>query len=99
MVALPAKRLPLIVLTACVAFAAVFAEGFVLANLGHGHAGEACSVCLQLEAAHNLLEGLGRGGLFVPAFCLVQRASAVKKHRRFPVLPQTLVALKTKNTS
>jgi hypothetical protein len=99
MVMLPQKRLSLIILAACLAFAAVFAGGIVLANLGHAHPGEPCSVCLQLEAAHILLEGLGRMGLFFLAICLVPHACAAKNRLCFSAVTQTLVGLKIKNNS
>ena len=98
MVKLPQKRLPPVVLTACLAFAAFFAEGFVLANFDHVHAGEPCSVCLQLEAAHSLLAGLGRIGLFVLAFRFAPQTAAVKNRLCFSPVPQTLVALHIKHT-
>jgi hypothetical protein len=100
MVGLSQKRALLVVLAVCLAFAAVFAGDFVLANLGHAHPGEPCSVCLQLEAAHHLLEGLGRAGLFLLACRLApQAAAAVKNSLCFFVVPQTLVGLNIKNNS
>ena len=96
---LPHRRLPLVVLAACLVFAAVFAEGFVLANLDHAHAGGPCSVCLQLEAARFLLEGLGRIGLCALAFSLVLRVSAARNRLCFSPVPQTLVGLNIKSNS
>jgi hypothetical protein len=93
------KRFSLALLTACLVFAAVFSQGFVLANLNHVHTGEQCSVCLQMEIAQKLLEGLARAGLLALAFCLVPQSSAVKNRLFFFVVPQTLVALKIKNNS
>jgi hypothetical protein len=51
------KRLPLIILTAYIALAAVFAEAFVFAALDHDHVDGDCPVCLQIEAAQNLVKG------------------------------------------
>jgi multidrug transporter EmrE-like cation transporter len=58
-------RFSLIVLTACLALTAVFAEFFVFTHLDHDCIGENCSVCLQIEIAQSLLEGLGRIGIIV----------------------------------
>jgi hypothetical protein len=58
-------RLPLIVLTACLALAAVSAEFFVFTHLDHDCIGENCSVCLQIEIAQRVLEGLGHIGIIV----------------------------------
>jgi hypothetical protein len=99
MVGIPHKKLPLVVLTACLAFAALSAEGFVLANTDHAHTGEHCSLCLQIKAAQSLLEGLGRAALFAPAACLVPQLSAAKNCCYFSAGPQTLVGLKIKNNS
>jgi hypothetical protein len=93
------KRLLLALLTACLVFAALFSEGFVLANLNHVHVGEHCSLCLQIEIVQKLLEGLGRAGLFALVACLVPESSALKNRLCFSFAPQTLVALKTKNNS
>jgi hypothetical protein len=73
--------------------------GFVLANLNHAHTGEECSLCLQIEIVQKLLEGPGRAGLFALAACLVPESSVAKNHLFLSVVPQTLVALKTKNNS
>jgi hypothetical protein len=59
MVEFPRKRLLLIVLTACLALAALSAEIFVFTHLDHDCIGENCSVCLQIETAQSLLKGLG----------------------------------------
>jgi hypothetical protein len=99
MVMLPHKRLVSILLAACLAVAAVFAEGFVLANLDHDHGGGPCPVCLQLEAARILFEGLGRAGLFSPALCFVPGISVAKNRLCFSLALQTLVGLKIKHTS
>jgi hypothetical protein len=99
MAGIPHKKLPLVLLTACLAFAALFAEGFVLANTDHVHTGEHCSLCLQIKAAQSLLDGLGRAGLFALASCLVPRLSAVRNYFYFSAAPQTLVTLKIKNNS
>jgi hypothetical protein len=96
---LPRKKLLLTVLAACLGFAALFAGDFVLINLGHAHPGEPCSVCLQLEAAHSLLEGPGRAGLFLFALCLVPQTAAVRNPSCFSGVPQTLVGLNIKNNS
>ncbi|GHU92154.1 hypothetical protein FACS189479_00160 [Spirochaetia bacterium] len=93
-------RLPLIVLTACLALAAVFAEGFVFTSLDHDCTGEHCSVCLQIEIAQNLLKGLGRIGLFALAACLIPQTTLIIKSRlSLALAPQTLVGLKTKYNS
>jgi hypothetical protein len=89
----------LALLTACLVFVSVFSQGFILANLNHVHAGEHCSVCLQMEIAQKLLEGLGRVGLFALVFCLAPQSSAVKNRLFLFVVPRTLVALKIKNNS
>ena len=99
MVMLPQKRLPLVLVAGCLVLAATGAEGFVLANLDHAHAGEPCSVCLQVEAARVLLEGLGRVCLCALTFRLVLRVSAVKNRLCSFSAPQTLVALNIKNNS
>lgn len=99
MVMSPQKRLSLIVLAACLVFAAVFAEDFVIANLCHAHPGEPCSVCLQLETAHSLLEGLGRAGLLFLAFRPAPRVFAAKRRLCCVPATQTLVGLKIKNNS
>jgi hypothetical protein len=93
------KRLLLALLTACLASAALLSEGFVLANLNHAHTGEHCSLCLQIEAAQKLLEGLGRAGLFALAACFALESSALKNRLCFSFAPQTPVSLKTKNNS
>jgi hypothetical protein len=59
MVGFSRKRLLLIVITACVALAAVFAQAFVFTHLEHDCVGEDCPVCLQIETALSLLKGLG----------------------------------------
>lgn len=93
-------RLPLIVLTACLALSAVFAGGFVFANLNHDCIGEHCSVCLQIEIAQNLLEGLGHFTYGALAACLVPQIFVIIKSRLcFSVLPQTLVELKVQYNS
>ncbi|GHV19963.1 hypothetical protein FACS189494_02780 [Spirochaetia bacterium] len=95
MVQFSQKRLPLIVLTACLALAAVFAEGFVFTSLDHDCTGEHCSVCLQIEITQNLLEGLARIGIFTVAACLIPKILVIIKNRlRFSFFPQTLVKLK-----
>jgi hypothetical protein len=99
MVGIPHKKLPLVVLTACLAFAALFAESFVLANIDHAHTGEHCSLCLHIRTAQNLLEGLGRAALFALAACLAPQLSTAKKCFCFSADPQTLVELKIKNNS
>jgi hypothetical protein len=94
------RRLPLIVLTACLALAAVFAESFVFTHLDHDCIGEHCSVCLQIEIAQSLLQGLGRIGLLALAACLVpQIFKAIKSRLSFAVIPLTLVGLKIKYNS
>jgi hypothetical protein len=93
------KKFFLVLLTACLVFASVFAKDFVLANLNHVHTGEHCSLCLQIEIAQKLLEGLGRIGLFVLAACLIPESSAVKNRLFFFAVPQSLVAQKIKSNS
>jgi hypothetical protein len=93
------KRLLLALLTACLVFAALFSQGFVLTNLNHVHTEEHCSLCLQIEIAQKLLEGLGRIGLLVLAACLVPESSALRSRLWLSVASQTLVALKIKNNS
>ncbi|GHV82950.1 hypothetical protein AGMMS50212_02900 [Spirochaetia bacterium] len=100
MVGFSQKRLTLIVLTACLALAAVFAESFVFTNLDHDCLGEHCSVCLQIEIAQNVLEGLGRIGLFALAACIILQILVIIKNRlRFSFFPQTLVGLKVQYNS
>jgi hypothetical protein len=94
------KGLLLIVLTACLALAAVFAESFIFTHLDHDCIGEHCSVCLQIEIAQGLLEGLGRIGLLALAACLIPRILVNTKSRlSFVVVPHTLVDLKIKYNS
>ncbi|GHV10128.1 hypothetical protein FACS189485_23100 [Spirochaetia bacterium] len=93
-------RLPLIVLTAFLALSAVFAEGFLFTHLDHDCIGEHCSVCLQIEITQNLLEGLGRMGIFALAAGLIPQIFAITKSRpSFALIPQTLVCLKIKYNS
>ena len=100
MVKFSQKRLPRIVLRACLALAAVSAEIFVLTNLDHDCTREHCPVCLQIDIAQNLLEGLGRIGLCAFAACLVpQILVIIKSSLCFSVLPQTLVGLKVQYNS
>ncbi|GHT58015.1 hypothetical protein FACS1894109_11410 [Spirochaetia bacterium] len=94
------RRLPLIVLTVFLALSAVFAEGFVFTHLDHDCTGNYCSVCLQIETARNLLEGLGRIGLFALAACLIPQILVIIKRRlSFSFFPQTLVGLKVQYNS
>jgi hypothetical protein len=91
------KRLPLMVITACLALAAVSAEVFVFTRLNHDCTGEHCPVCLQLEIAQNLLEGLGRIGLFVLAACFIPLVLVTVRCRlSIAIVPPTLVGLKVK---
>ena len=93
-------RLLLIVLTACLALAAVFAESFVFTHLAHDCTGEHCSICLQIKIAQNLLEGLGRIGLFALAACFIlQIRISIKNWLCFYVFSQTLVGLKVQYNS
>ncbi|GHV43092.1 hypothetical protein AGMMS49546_23710 [Spirochaetia bacterium] len=88
------------VLTACLALAAVSAGVFVFTNLDHDCIGEHCSVCLQIEIAQNLLEGLGCIGLFTFAACLISQILVILKSRLcFSFVPQTLVGLKVQYNS
>jgi hypothetical protein len=59
MIGFSSKKLFLIVITACVALAAVFTEAFVFTHINHDCIGEDCSVCSQIGTALNLLKGLG----------------------------------------
>ena len=93
----PQKRLPLIVLTACLALAAASADVFVLTHLEHDCSGGPCAVCLQIEIAQSLLEGLGRIGLFALALGLVPQIAVIIKGRLFcSIIPKTLISLKVK---
>ncbi|GHV92543.1 hypothetical protein AGMMS50268_30460 [Spirochaetia bacterium] len=94
------RRLPLIVLTVFLALSAVFAEGFVFTHLDHDCIGDHCSVCLQIEIAQNVLEGLGRIGLCALAAGLITQILVIIKNRlRFSFFPQTLVGLKVQYNS
>jgi hypothetical protein len=100
MVKFSQKRLPLIVLTACLALSAVFAEGFVFTHLDHDCIGEHCSVCLQIEIAQSLLEGLGRIGILALAACLIPQIFVIIKNcLYYSIVPQTLISLKVKYNS
>ncbi|GHV27150.1 hypothetical protein AGMMS4952_08370 [Spirochaetia bacterium] len=57
------RRLPLIAMMAFLLPTAIFAESYVFTNLDHYCTGEHCPICLQIEIAKNLLEGLGRIGI------------------------------------
>ncbi|GHU60175.1 hypothetical protein FACS189444_6740 [Spirochaetia bacterium] len=93
-------RLPLIILTACLTLSAVFAEGFVFTNRNHDCTGAHCPVCLQIEIAQNLLEGLGRFSSLALAACLIPQILVILKSRLcFSFVPQTLVGLKVQYNS
>jgi hypothetical protein len=93
-------RLPLIVLTACLALAAVSAEVFVFTHLDHDCIGEHCSVCLQIEIAQRVLEGLGRIGIIVLAIGFFAKAKKIIKSTSFSYIFTTSpILLKVKSLS
>jgi hypothetical protein len=54
-----------VVLTGWLVLSVVFAGVFVIETLDHDCTGEHCSVCLQVEIAHRLIEAFGRMGVIV----------------------------------
>jgi hypothetical protein len=94
------KRLALIVLAACVALAAVFSEAFVFSHIDHDCIGEDCPVCLQIETALNLLEGLGLLSA-ITLFCVLKLYSrfVIKKINSICIALMTPVTLKIKLNS
>ncbi|MDR0878819.1 MAG: hypothetical protein LBN21_12265 [Treponema sp.] len=100
MVRFPRNRLLLIALTVFLVFTAVFAEGFVFTHLDHDCIGEHCSVCLQIQIAQSLLEGLARFGIFaIAAGLILQTFVIIKSRLSFVTIPLTLVELKIKYNS
>jgi hypothetical protein len=91
-------RFDLIVLTACLALAAVFAELFIFASLNHDCCQDHCEICLQIQAVQSLLEGLGR--IATTAFCAGLAAVYAGVSGKIPAQtnrsPLTPVALKVK---
>jgi hypothetical protein len=103
MVNFPQKRLPLIVLTACLALAAVFAEAFVIEEQNHEHvdaagrsvpAGEDCHICLEIQIAIRLIEAFGRLGVSIAVTGFIVYALPLKPQRNFYLF--TPFALKVK---
>jgi hypothetical protein len=92
MVKFSQKRLPLIVLTACLALAAVFAEGFVIEEQDHEHVdasgrsvptSEDCHICLEIQIAIRLIEAFGRLGVSIAVIGSIVYALSLKPQRTF----------------
>jgi hypothetical protein len=84
----------LIMLTVCLALAALGAELFTATHLDHDCDGLDCQVCLQIESARNLLKGLGLAitAAFLAGFTVNAGHRIEKIFCRFirPVTPVTL---------
>jgi hypothetical protein len=91
------KRLSLIVITACLALAAVSADVFVFTHLDHDCTGEDCAVCLQIEIAQNLIELMGRIGLFIlVAGIFASALRLIRKSQVFSTVFASPILLKVK---
>jgi hypothetical protein len=81
----------------CLGLSALLAETFIADHLDHDCHGSDCPVCLQIEAARELLEALSRAGiaLFIAAFAAHAglRLKAPESSRR---IQATLITLKIK---
>jgi hypothetical protein len=98
MTKLPRKGFSLVVLMGWLVLSVVFAGGFVIEALDHDCTGEQCSVCLQVEIAHRLIEAFGRMGVIVLLAGFV--AAYAKPLIKFPAFSrlvlETPVSLKIK---
>ncbi|MDR1933550.1 MAG: hypothetical protein LBQ57_12105 [Spirochaetales bacterium] len=94
------KRLFLVILAACFAFAAISAEVFILTHIEHPCCGEECPVCLQIEIAQDALKGLGLAGAAVFGLVFTLNINRITEKLRpcFICLP-TPVALNVKSNT
>jgi hypothetical protein len=98
MTKLPQNRFPLVILTGWLVLSVVFAGVFVIEALDHDHTGEQCSVCLQIEIAHRLIEAFGRmGAIVLLAGLAITYAKPTVKFPAFShLILETPVSLKIK---
>jgi hypothetical protein len=90
------KRLHLVIITACWILVAVFAEFFILTNLDHDCKGELCTICLHIDIAQRLCEGLGRICIIAGLALVTLRSHALLELIIRRPAPPTLVRLKVK---
>jgi hypothetical protein len=91
------SRLSFLVLTACLAIAVVSADVFVFTHLDHDCNGEHCAVCLQIQIAQNMLEGLGRAGVMgTVAFFFAATVKTVKSASSFYARSTSPILIKVK---
>jgi hypothetical protein len=91
------RKILLLTLTACIAFAIFFSETLAAAELDHDCIGEehGCLICLQIEAINNFLKTLKIAGIIVFfAGYLVFSAQTFQRHMGFITYLYSPVALK-----
>jgi hypothetical protein len=94
------KKLLLVILALCFAFIALEAESFVLSRLDHGHSGDECSTCRQIEIVQNVLKGLNAALIAAFFAGLVLVADHIKKIMcPYIVCPASPVALNVKSNT
>ena len=94
------RKIPLLVLAACVLFAVVFTE--VLSADAHGHdcIGSDCAICLIHEAGRNFLKILKSiSFLFFAAFLAFFAHILLKRYAGFNAYPLSPVKLKVRFNS
>jgi len=93
-------KIPLLILTACIAFSAIFAETLIADDHDHDCIGEGCPVCLCIEAAECFLKTLKLAGigLFL-ASCSVFSVQFQKKPAEFTACLLSPVSLKVRFNS
>jgi len=93
-------KIPLLILTACVAFSVVFAEILIADAHDHDCIGEGCPVCMRIEAAECFLKTLKLAGTgLLLAVCLAFTVQFHKKPAEFAACPLSPVSLKVRFNS
>ncbi|MDR1909748.1 MAG: hypothetical protein LBQ35_07535 [Spirochaetaceae bacterium] len=91
------RRRPfLLAFTASLALTAVSTEAFITAHQHHDCSGEDCLICLQIETARHLLDGLVRAVAALMGFYALTVRVIVKAPVFLGPAPPTPVSLKVK---
>jgi len=87
-----------IVLTACIALSVVCVHASVFTHIDHDCAGGDCLVCLQIEAAKNLLKGLALISI-IALYRTVHAQIDISTTKPFFIDLPTPITLKVKSTT
>jgi hypothetical protein len=96
----PGVKIIFLVLAACMAFSVVFSEAFIGGGHDHDCTGSECLICLQINAARNLLKILkiSCAALFLGAFSIFS-VIILLKSSRLNIYQFSPIILKVRNNS